>query len=165
MSTNRKAAKAKKVGGFKFGGGKSMETAWLHLNHHHLGHPLYIGEGVSEDGEMGYAKDAQPVRVRVRDVNAESMSKERRRLLRLATQSAQGRRPDADADDEILRGMLKFSIVEFDNLLHPDDTPLDASSDEDREEFLKMGDFADQLLNFMTDRANFFAKGSRDSRP
>ena len=161
-TTKKKTAKAKSVGGFNLASGKTLKDAWLHLKHHSLRHLLYVGEGVSEDGERGYAKDPQPVRVRVRDNNAPEVEKERRRLVRLATQAAGGKEPNDEAGDEILHNMLKFGILEFENLFDGDWRPLDASSDEDKEAFLAMGNFSEQLLNFTVQRSNFFVKGSKD---
>ena len=137
----------------------NADGAWMHLAHPTMGHPLYVGpqgSAVSKHGELNGAADALPVRVKVRYARSKAMVSKRRQLDRNATLSSGGKVLGPEAEDEAAKAMVRYSIMEFDNVIH-NGTVLDASRDEHKDLFLSMADeYTGQVAGFSTELSNFF---------
>ena len=141
----------------------SNGTAWMHLKHPTMGHPLHVGprnSAVSIHGEHNGAEDASPVRVKVRYARSKAMIDKRRQLDRNTAMNSGGRELGPEAEEESVKAMVRYAIVEFENVIHGG-TALDASREDHKDLFLGMADeYIAQIAEFSANLSHFFDAAS-----
>ena len=160
-TTKKKSAKAKAVGGYDLSHGAFVEDACLHLRHPAFNHELYVGKGVDKAGRREGAKDPKPVRVHLRRIDSQAMVEKKRQLQRAATAQAGGKEIAEEVQNDIDETMLKFSILEFENVYYKG-RALDAADEEDKNLFINMqNNYSVQVMIFIAEVENFFDEGCK----
>lgn len=159
--SKRKPATAKRVGGFDLSHGVFVDSAWLHLLHPAFGHELYVGEGVEDNGEPGYAKDPKPVRVKLRRMDSKEMIEKRAKLSQAAMAQSGNKELSEEVDKEINETMLRYSILKFENVYYQG-RALDAKKEADKKLFFDMpANYRVQVMFFAGTVEHFFDEGCK----
>ena len=139
------------------------EGEWVHLVHPRHRHPLYVGEGVGEDGAHNGAANAKPMRVKVLHLGNPRIKRASLKLEKEAVAMSRNKELTPEQHEAIGRATIKMCILEFENVWYDNDRELDASLEADKDTFMAtLDEFVGQLADFIAERENFLPGASQD---
>lgn len=126
----------------------------LHLKHPQLKHPLYTGPGADSVGRWVHRdKPAEAVVLRVRGAESPTV---RAALERQQKRAMKGAASDEADEERAIKGAISF-VTEVSGV-YDGKRKITASEEDLRWLFARSDDFILQVVNFATDKSNFFGE-------